>query len=381
VPVCWYTEGVWQPRRSALRAASLTALCLAAAPPALAEDVAPDRLRAIVRVASAADRGFLARVRGQTSDLPVDLIEAPAASLEPTLDQQVAAAEALARARHARAVFWLGPDQVLAYIGSAPGSAAPPRLLTRQGWTGPAPAPAPSPSPSSADLEAAALIARSALKAVLEGHEVGEPRPPPPPPPIATPPPPATAPPPAPPRPVEGWIALGWIAAADGVGSDPTGGFTARAGARLDRFAVGAGFSRMLGKDVPRASSPDAQHRRQAIVALVAMDVLRRSRIRLAAELEAGYERFWLTETINPNATPPTLEQRRFMMGAELRGAVAVWARRHAAIELTLGVGSDYVPSPPSIVTKSDNGTVINTIWRLWRFQPRGILGVEVTLR
>jgi hypothetical protein len=57
------------------------------------------------------------------------------------------------------------------------------------------------------------------------------------------------------------------------------------------------------------------------------------------------------------------------------RGAFAPFAWRHAVAELTLGVGTEVVFEPPVI----RRGTT--PLWRLWRFEPRGILGVEVTLR
>jgi hypothetical protein len=373
---------VWRAWTCLPIATALTAVSVAAAP---APDTSLPRLRVIVRVTSPADSAFVARLRGQTSDLPVEIVEAPSGVLEPTPDARIAAAAALAAGKTGAVVLWRGPDQVMAYIEAQPAA----RLLARSTSTedtGPdagtppdAAAAAVAAPPASADLEAAALISRAALKAIIEGQPVGEPRPPPPPP--------ARLPPPAPP-PVLAPAphAFGVFAAAavgvtaDGVASDPTAALSARAGGRLGRFAAGLTVATALPKDIPRGV-PNTRFVRRSVEVLIAADIAVARWARLTAELQGGVEWFRLDEPVNPNpnATRRNLAGRRWMGGAELRAGLPLGTFRvgshRGAVDLTLGVGSDLLPHPPTIFFQQ------TPLWKLSRLEPRGILGAEVTFR
>jgi hypothetical protein len=164
------------------------------------------------------------------------------------------------------------------------------------------------------------------------------------------------------------------MVAADGVASDPVAGGTIRAGGRIGRLASGLEGSSTLAKDLPRSSVPTTFVRR-SLQALAALDVARTGRLRLAAEVGAGLEWFRLSEPPDSGIPASRLEGRRWMGSATVRGAFAPAAWRHWRGALTRGIGTEVVPDPPNI----RRGTT--TLWRLWRFEPRGILGFEVTLR
>ena len=147
------------------RAAAIVAVLLCAA------TVRASRppLRVVVRTTSAAERAFLDRLRGQTSDLDVVILEVEAAALEPSLPQRLATAERLAEAHDAKAVVWLDVS------GASSGGrmlvcVAQPlrgRLLVRSLALGRTHA------AGTWALETAALVVRSALKALSQGAVIG----------------------------------------------------------------------------------------------------------------------------------------------------------------------------------------------------------------
>lgn len=168
----------------------------------LADDGAP-HLPAVVRIADPDDRLLLERVRGQTNDLDVTLLTDSETPLEGSLGSQLEGARALASTYHARVVVWFVRDErALTVFVSEPAAG---RVLVRR---------LERPSEQlaySAQHEAAALVVRSAMRALAQGGEIGvaekeiapapEPPPPPPPPPPAPEP---SIPPPPEPLPV-GW--------------------------------------------------------------------------------------------------------------------------------------------------------------------------------
>src|SRR5205085_9409522 len=83
-------------------------LLLAAASllPAAPAAAARMHLKAVVRLIAASDDALLRRIRGQTSDLTVELVALRSERLESGLPAQVRAARELASAHEARAVVW-----------------------------------------------------------------------------------------------------------------------------------------------------------------------------------------------------------------------------------------------------------------------------------
>ncbi|MFY1828899.1 hypothetical protein ACN47A_23470 [Myxococcus fulvus] len=123
---------------------------------------------AVARIASEEDGALLERVRGQSSDLPVELRAMPGPSLEGPPQDQWRSAVALADAHQARAVLWFQrTGSELRVHFAEPGSrhlfVRTAKLEGRPGaleW--------------SAGAEAVALVVRSALRAVEAGAPLGE---------------------------------------------------------------------------------------------------------------------------------------------------------------------------------------------------------------
>lgn len=137
-------------------------LLLSAAAPARAE--AP--MRAVVRVPEA-EPALWARVRGQSSDLDVTLTRVRDAG-EPALADQLEVAARLARAHQARVVVWFRPlpgrRGVIVYVAE-PGADT---VFVRRLPQGKG-----SVAARSATAEAAALVVRSALRALAAGGRIG----------------------------------------------------------------------------------------------------------------------------------------------------------------------------------------------------------------
>jgi hypothetical protein len=194
--------------------AALACLTLAARAHGQPGAVVP-KLPAVVRIADPGDQELLERVRGQTNDLDVRLIAESGAPLESGLGEQLEAARRLAAQHDARVVVWfVREDRALTVFVSEPAAG---RVLVRRLER------SADQLASSAQHEAAALVVRSAMRALAQGGEIGVAEKevaPPPPAPLPPPPPPPEPPPPAPlPPPVEQWEVVqhvGGRAALDG---------------------------------------------------------------------------------------------------------------------------------------------------------------------
>jgi len=114
--------------------------------------------RVLFRAATAQDWQLATRIRGQTSDLPLELVEVPTPFLEERLRDQFRAAEALGDQTKASVIVWRTRAAVFAFV-TAP---APGYVVQRK--LGPQAAGDPS-----AFLEETALVTRTLLRAVVEG--------------------------------------------------------------------------------------------------------------------------------------------------------------------------------------------------------------------
>jgi hypothetical protein len=134
-------------------------------------------MRVIVRVDPSGQQDVIARIRGQTSDLPVQIIEVPGAGLEADLASQMQTAAELARLHRAQVVVWLDPAperevQVLLYTATPETG----RVLVRQlspETSYKEQTNENSPILSSGTLEAIALVVRTTLRALTLGGEIG----------------------------------------------------------------------------------------------------------------------------------------------------------------------------------------------------------------
>jgi hypothetical protein len=339
------------------------------------------RLRAVVRVESAADRELLKRVRGYASDLEhVVVEEASMGPIENAVEQQLATASALAEARNAAAVIWFNHEQragVRIYVSQP----ARDRLLVRRVE------PSRARNPSSAVFEAAALIVQSSLRSIDDGKIVGQStavetaeEPP------AVEPPPAP-PPPKPAAPITTIIEVPapapsgrWFAAAGAQwivdGQTPSGemGGAVGIGWQDDSFGFGVCLSSMVPTELvdARATLHLSRHTAAACGSWTPLR-WRTLSLNLSAQLGyAGFYRETAAATMGVSANDPGLSSS-MLVGA---GMSERW-QFAPAWAVTLGIGADFVPGSPTL--QWDVGGHVEDARALWPVQPRVTLALEIT--
>jgi hypothetical protein len=345
-------------------------------------------MRVVVRVATPADRSLLQRTRGQSSDLNVELVETTEPPIEARLADQLAAARKLAATHRARLVLWFDttlrdeePGALLVYF-SIP---ADRRAFVRS--VGDASARAEGGDPSSAALEEAALVVRSALRALAGGATVGvtlgrpldEPA-------MATPPAPAEAPPraAAAPRPRRAdtahWVSTahaGWANTFYGQSSAGQQGTVARAGIAYGRFRGGLALSLTLPAQLrdPRATLTLS---RRAAGVFAGAALAPSENIQFTLGLGVGAVAFVrTTHDVAPGGAPsPPAATFSPYAGPEIVTSFVVrWGA--TAWSLAPSVGVDIVPLAPSI--GYDVGGHFLDSHPLWKVQPRLALLLGVT--
>ena len=348
-----------------------------AAPRAAAAKATP---RAVVRVDSPDDAALLRRLRGQASDLGVDLFVEPG-PLEPRLAAQLTSAAALAQARGALAVVWFlhaGPREVVVLVDVPASGRVLVRRVAAEGRRA---------TDRSAMLEATAVIVRGALRALAAGGRIG----------IAAeaavrqledrePPPAAVAPPPPTPRPAVapparrtqlGWrTAVGWQVAADGASPVGQHGLAARValerGRAILEFAAWAGIPSRL--DDGQTTVELTRHAGGLAAGWV---VARGAHLRLVLGAWLGAAAYFRSTAVNVSglAATPARVTAAFVVGPEAR---LQWSRRvgKGAIGLELVAGGDAVAGVPELVYQQ--GTTAVPRSRLWPVQPRGGLNLIV---
>lgn len=339
---------------------------------------------AVLRTSSPDDEALASRAQGQLSDLPVELRVRPGPAPGPSAVEQWRAAVELAGSESARVVLWF--DQEPDAIGVHLAEPATRRLFfrrvradTRQGGMG-----------RSALSEAAALVVRSALKALEAGRQLGEDVPeelePPPapeeePPPLPSAPPPeapllAEAPPLGPPasitpiREAEWVLAVGWQAAVDG--SSPQG-------QQGPQVSVGWEAGRLRARVLVLASLPAALLDEHTRVSLsrhtvgggIGGSVSPTKRLRLGVDLGVGVAGFLRsTVALGPGviASPARLTLAPYVspeLSARWRsGPVALEAS--LAVDVLAGVpslgylrGEEFIPRAPLWVAQPRFGLAI----------------------
>lgn len=209
---------------------------------------------ALVRVADPSDRLLLDRVRGQTSDLNVLLFTDSTSPIEPTLAEQLETARRLSVAQHSRVVVWfIHEGEVVTVFVAEPAAG---RVLVRriepsEGRLG-----------GSAQQEAAALVVRSAMRALAAGGEIGVTEQEAAPPPVVVPPPAPKVVGPAPPKPLPpGWELVQFVgarSALDGVAKRGQHSLFGRLAVRRTRLQMelraALGFSSELDDSIARVS-------------------------------------------------------------------------------------------------------------------------------
>jgi hypothetical protein len=144
----------------------LVALLTLAAAAAAQDARASESKRVAVRVTDGTARALMQRIRGQTSDLDLELVESTEPAIEPRVSDEVATAYRLAHQQGARIVVWFEEGAAgLTLFFSLPDER---RTLVRTIAEESAGA-----APSSASFEAAALVVRSVLRALASGATIG----------------------------------------------------------------------------------------------------------------------------------------------------------------------------------------------------------------
>lgn len=341
---------------AALRVAIASALLLGIV--ALPGAAIADPMRVALRVVSGEDDELLSRVEGQTVDLDVTLDVVRVQRLESTLTAQIEASEALARERDARVVVWFGhtPDGGVIVHVAEPGAAT---ALIRE-----------MDPPPTAAAEGAALVVRSALRALAAGGRIGvettsliEAPPPPDDPDIA-----------APAAPEQSgrtrwWAGVGWHAVADGESPFGQQGLAVQAGAARGAWrasiAAGASLPAILEDDLTIVDL--ARH--SAGVAL-GYDVVRGDRLHLELGVDAGViGHFRSTVAVSPDvhATPSTVTAAAYA-GPHIHLRWQITPRR-AGAWLQVGAGADVVFGAPELGYELDGVFVPRN--ELWPVQPR----------
>jgi hypothetical protein len=344
---------------------TLIALCLGGL---LLPRAAWAALRVVVRAESATDRALLLRARGDASDLDVELIEASAGPLEATAAQQLRTAAALAEAHEGALVFWFElpppPRQLQIYIADPRHGRTYVRTIEQAAGSGAA--------PGSPALEAAALVVRGALRAFVNGGEIGiapvtlapevaavreidaarE---------VA-----ASAPVPSPRRP--GFVlTLGWQFAFDGQSPHGQMGLYADLGLLLRRIALGVEVAAPLPATVPGSlATVELSRYTAAVFAGWRFDF--RHAFELEPRLELGYAGFRRsTATVASGliAAPSALTSS-LLLGAALD---ARYTPRRGPFAIGLQLGFDYLPEAPILVYEL--GGVAQIPRALWLVQPK----------
>lgn len=338
---------------------------------------------AVLRTSSAEDEALVGRVRGQLSDLPVVLRVRPAPAPGPSAEEQWRAAEALATEDSARVVLWFThlPDALSIHLADL----STQRLLVRrvpggllQGRTG-----------RSASAEAAALVVRSALSALLDGVLLGIPV-------VDTFTPPLRLPgfvalpsslrepvfseplpagPPVAAEALAAWaLSVGWQAALDGY--SPSGQHGVQLGGSWERTWLRARVRLLASLPAHRS---DAYTRvslsRHAVGAAVEAAVVSTPRWRMGAGVGAGVAGFLRgTAALVPGITPaPARLSAAPYIGPELS---ARWLGGSLTLEASLAV--DVLAGVPTFVYQQEGELLVRD--RLWVVQPRFGLAMLLNL-
>jgi hypothetical protein len=329
-------------------------------------------LRGVVRIAAPADRPLYERVRGQASDLELELVPLDASALEETLPAQLAKARELGSAAQAQVVVWFTRE--LERLEVVVADLAAERVLVRAIERGE------GELAGSAQDEAAALVVRSALKASLMGAALGTPEPElAPPEPEPTPPPAVVAPPPvsepvaAPPAP-RFRLGARVVAGKDGATDPGNLGVGLRFAIAHHAFEFGVLGLYGLPADVDEtqlAKLSLSQHRAGAYGAYAPL--LGRY---LQLTIEAAVELcVFMTEV---SGEPPQLEvarERALLAAVSADVGMRAWFHRHVAVGLTVGLA--VLPKRP--VLGYEVGPNFERVQPLWVAQPR--VGIELVTR
>ncbi|WP_224367364.1 hypothetical protein [Hyalangium versicolor] len=314
---------------------------------------------AVLRTSSPEDEALARRVQGQLSDLPVVLRVSPGPAPGPSEEEQWRTAVELAGSESARVAIWFThePEAIGVHIAEPSTQHLFFRRIQAETPRGRLDA--------SALAETAALVVRSAVKALEAGREVGvevkvaEPDPP-------APEPPPSAPAPTPPEPGDSWVvAVGWQATLDG--ASPQGQQGLQLGADWEgrwlrgRVRVLMSLPARLSDTYTRVSLS----RHAAIVGL-GVPLSSTKRFRVGADLGvglAGFRRSTVVLAPEVIATPP-----RLTLAPHVSPELSLrWRGGRVALEASLAM--DVVAGAPTLGYQRGEEFIPRN--RLWVTQPR----------
>lgn len=304
---------------------------------------------------------FQARLKGQTSDLSIEVIEVNAPQEQMPVDDFVPTADSLAQTHQAAVAIWWHKNKLMALL-RAP---SPGRVLERS-----AALTTNNAELSTADLEAGSLVARTAIVAALNGTPIGvarETKPGPPPPPIVA------APVPEPSAAARApWhitTSLGGNALWDDLPTEPSYGLELRAAAQRKRWRLGAFVIKRRQVIVSQPEARGAIDSWQPGVFL-GLDVWRQRRLSLAADVRFGWQNTTVEALSGPFAESHRFSRKYVGLGLQARyelitQKLAAWA----AFSL------DRVEDPFSVGVRT--ATQYTPRWYVAKNQPSVGLGLE----
>jgi hypothetical protein len=335
--------------------------------------------RVVVRAPDATSRALLQRIRGQTSDLDQEIVEASQPAMEPRIGDELATARQFASRYDARVVVWFETtgDTLTLFFSIPKEGRTLVRSLERAAGR------------DSATLEAAALIVRSVLRALATGATIGVtlakpldipaapdsapvvPRP------VLTPPTPPEAEAPAQPLPRDrlGWlVSAGWHSAMCG-SNVWLQGVEARGGVSHGPLALGV----QLSLDAPTELTDryaTVRLSRGTATAFGAVAIPAGQAVRLGVAVgagAAGFPRQSVDVAPGVSRAPDAWNVSAILAGEV--GASVRWSWQGAFWGFALRAGADAVLAPPTI--GYDVGGAFVAVHTLWTVQPKAVLALE----
>lgn len=334
--------------------------------------------RVVVRVEGSLDADLVERIRGQTRDLPFEIVASEASALVlPSARHHLDLADLLAERKQASVVVWRVERSIVIFVPRP----TPGRLLIRTvGTARSSDSATPGVMHASSDLETGAVIVRSALLALAAGDEVGEapsvPRE-------------TVAPLPlvvaasrrealsqtaeAPSSLPGAFANLTTIALHDGLGHSASIGGALAAGLRRDWAAVGIVGEIFSSQTVQPLGVPRAGRlSRQAVGALAAVRLLHARRWQVALAGEAGITVLRLTSDPVGTGWEQTQQTGRAYIGTLLEATVRL-IDGPTALSLLVGAGLRAVVSPPMLYAQADAVQAMNAL------SPRILVGLQIS--
>lgn len=325
-------------------------LLMASAMQATAARALADAERVLVLVVDADDVAFVDRLRGQVSDLPVEVAtESVPADLDDAGRRRLA--ERLVREHRAQCIVWYRQGMVSIVVPEDGAVTTVERSFAEERDASGEEQPR---DMLSADLEAAAVVVRSTL--------LQPPRPPPP---------------PAPPSGEVGGAApvaapsarhasriacsalVGWQAQHDGLDA-PDQSLVAEVSVSMARFEAGAVGAIGGSRDLSSARDATAGLRRGSVGLVAGVLFVDSARWRFGARLTAGAAAFDLTSQLS-GVAPRTDSRVRLFGGMEARLA-ALGRVGRVPVQLALGLGVTAVEAAPTLYA----GATAATRLALW---------------